>query len=302
MANIHTVSDWPYATTLRGFDEYLFYQFMERPEKSETLLNIKDSSQYQEDIVTAGGGGIMPQKLEGQALEYDELNEGFRKTFTHLDYGLAKRVTRNLLRDDMSGTMDEIAEESARQARATRETLRSNHLNRAFSSSYTGPDGKELCATNHIRENGTVYSNELTNAADLSMTSLEQAEIDFSDIRDGGGKRVQVEPRYLVVSKENRFIAHRLLKSQYDPENDSNAVNPQADVGLEPCVWNYLTDTDAWFLFADKSEHRLCVYEREAPWSDYDFDFNTKDYRFSLMFAESSGWADPRGIFGSPGV
>ena len=55
MANIHTVSDWPYATTLRGFDEYLFYQFMERPEKSETLLNIKDSSQYQEDIVTAGG-------------------------------------------------------------------------------------------------------------------------------------------------------------------------------------------------------------------------------------------------------
>lgn len=302
MANIFTVSDWPFATTLRGFDEYLFYQFMERPEKSEMIFNIRQSSQYQEDIVTAGGGTILPQKLEGQALEYDEFNEGFRKTLTHLDYGGANRITRNLLRDDLSGVLEEVAEEKARQARATRETLRSNHFNRAFSSTYTGPDGIELCATNHIREDGTRFANELTNAADLSMTSLEQAEIDFSDIRDGGGKRVMVAPRYLLVPKEQRFNAHRLLRSEKDPENDSNAVNPQTEVGLQPIVWQYLDDTDAWFLLAEKDEHRLLVFEREAPWTDYDWDFETKDYRFSLMFAESSGWATPLGVFGSPGI
>ena len=302
MAGIHTVSDWPFATTLKCFDEYLFYQFMERPEVSEMIFRIRQSSQYQEDIVTAGGGTILPEKLEGQALEYDEFNEGFRKTFTHLDYGGANRITRNLLRDDLSGMMEQIAEEKARQARATRETLRSNHFNRAFNSTYTGPDGIELCATNHIREDGTRFANELTNVADLSMTSLEQAEIDFSDIRDGGSKRVMAQPRYLLVPKEQRFNAHRLLRSEKDPENDTNAVNPQIEVGLQPIVWNYLDDTDAWFLLTEKEDHRLIVFEREAPWTDYDWDFETKDYRFSLMFAESSGWAKPDGIFGSPGV
>ena len=302
MANIHTVSDWPFATTLRGFDEFLFYHLMERPMKSEQIFNIKESSQYQEDTITAGGGGIMPTKLEGQAIEYDELNEGFRKTFTHIDYGLGKRLTRNLLINDLSGTMSEMGEESARQARATQETLRSNHLNRAFNSTYTGPDGIELCATDHVREDGSTYANELASAADLSQTSLEQALIDFSDIRDGGGKRVQVDPKYLLVPKELRFEADRYLRSNFAPEDDTNAVNPLSDVGLQPCVWNYLTDTDAWFIVADKRDHRMTVYEREAPWSDYEFDFDTKDYKFSLMFAESSGWSDPRGVFGSPGV
>jgi len=301
MASIHTVSEWPFATTLREFDEYIFAQFMERQMVSESVFNMRESSQYQEDVVSAGGGGILPQKLEGQALEYDEFNEGFRKTFTHLDYGGANRITRNLLRDDLSGTMDEIAEEKARQARATQETIRANHFNNGFDSNYTGPDGIELFATNHVREDGSTYSTELSSPGDLSMTTLEQAEIDFSDIRDGGGKRVAVQPRWLLIPKELRFDAHRLLKSVNDPENDTNAVNPQTEVGLSPMVWHYLTDTDAWFLLADKSDHRMIVYTREDLWTDYAWDFPTKDYLFSLMFAESSGWADPRGVFGSPG-
>ena len=302
MASIFTVSEWPFATTLRGFDEYLFSQYMERPMVSDTIFNMRTSSQYQEDIVTAGGGGILPQKLEGAALEYDEFNEGFRKTFTHLDYGGANRLTRNLLRDDLSGMVEEIASEKARQARATQETIRANHFNNGFSSSYTGPDGIQLFSTAHVREDGSIYANTLVSQADLSMTSLEQAEIDFSDIRDGGGKRVVVAPKWLLVPKENRFKAHKLLKSEHNPEDDTNAVNPQVEVGLSPLVWHYLTDTDAWYLMADKDEHRLIVYEREALWTDYAWDFDTKDYKFSLMFAESSGWSDPRGVFGVGGI
>ena len=67
-------------------------------------------------------------------------------------------------------------------------------------------------------------------------------------------------------------------------------------------VWNYLTDTDAWFMLAEKSDHFLLLYDREPFWTDYEYDFDTKDYKISGMYAQSSGWADPRGVFGSPGV
>jgi len=71
---------------------------------------------------------------------------------------------------------------------------------------------------------------------------------------------------------------------------------------LKPLVWNYLTDTDAWFLSAAKGEHELNLYTREEFWTDYETDFDTKDVKVSGMFAESSGWSDPRGFFGSPGA
>lgn len=301
MANVHTVSGWPFLSALRGVDDVVFLKWNEREGKGRSLFNVRDSTQYQEDNFTVGGGGIMPQKLEGQPLTYDSLNEGFRSTFTHLDYGLAKRITRNLLRDELHPILERIGTETARQARATEETLLANHYNRAFNTSYTGPDGQVLCATAHVREDGSTYANRPTSDADLSQTSLEQGFIDFSDFRDGGGKRISIEPAHLVVAKENRFEAHRLLMSSQSPENDTNAVNP-LDGLVQACVWNYLTDADAWFLQAEKEDHGLVLYVREEFWTDYEFDWDSKDYKFSGMFAQSSGWIDPRGFYGTEGA
>lgn len=301
MADIHTTANWPHHTTLREIDMVMFHQLEERAGIGREIFNVRDSSQYQEDFVTVGGIGIMEQLLEGQALNYVATNEGFRQTFTHLDYGNAMRVTRRMLREDQYGSMEELAIELALAAIATEETLLANHFNRGFSSTYTGPDGKELFATDHIRENGDTYANELSSAADLSQTSLEQAYIDFSDFRTGGGRRLQIEPEALVVPKEQRFEAARYAESDKEPENDSNATNVLENL-FRVRVWNYLTDADAFFLTAAKQYHKLLMYEREEFWTDYEYDFDTKDYKVSGMFAQSSGWGDPRGVFGSPGI
>jgi hypothetical protein len=301
MASIHTTSGWAYHSTLRGIDNVIFQKFDERAVVGRALFNVRESSQYQEDTVSVGGVGVMTQKLEGQPINYVAMTEGFRETFTHLDYGSAFRVTRNLLRDEMYGTMEKLAIELARSATATEETLLANHFNRAFTSGYTGPDGIVLCATNHVREDGTTYQNTLTTQADLSQSSLEQALIDFSDFRDGGGKRIVIEPRVLLVPKESKFQAHRLLNSTLDSENNTNASNPLNGY-LDVVVWNYLTDTDAWFLLADKADHGLVLYDREEFWTDYEYEFETKDYKVSGMFSQSSGWEDPRGVYGSSGA
>lgn len=301
MASIHTIGAFPFSATLRDIDRVIFHEWMERSVIGRSIFNVRSSSQYQEDTLTIGGVGIMSQKLEGQPIDYVTNNEGFRNTYTHLDYGSGMRVTRNMLRDDLYASMEKLAVELARSARATEETILANHFNNGFDSGYTGADGVELFSTAHVREDGSTYANELSSAADLSQTSLEQALIDFSDFRDGGGKRVAIEPRCLLVPKELRFEADRLLRSTLQSEDNTNAINAVNGL-LDSQVWNYLTDTDGWFILADKADHELLLYDREEFWTDYEYDFDTKDYKITGLFAQSSGWSDPRGIFGSPGV
>lgn len=296
MANIHTTSAWPYHVLLRGIDNVIFNKYEERQGVGRELFNVRDSTQYQEDTITVGGVSTLAQKTEGSALTYLSMAEGFRKTFTHLDYGGAFRLTRELLRDAMYPTMEKLAIELGGAALATEETLLANHFNRAQTGGYTGPDGVVLSSTAHIRENGETYANTLSSQADLSQTSLEQALIDFSDQRTGGGRRLAIEPKYLVVPKELRFEAARLTGSTLEPGTDTNAINPLNGL-LTPRVWNYLTDTDMWAVLAEKDQHGLVLYDREEFWTDYEYEFETKDYKISGMFAQSSGWEDPRGIF-----
>ena len=41
----------------------------------------------------------------------------------------------------------------------------------------------------------------------------------------------------------------------------------------------------------------MTLFTREEPWSDYEYDFDTSDYKTKLSFSQSSGWGDPKGVF-----
>ena len=301
MANIHRTSNWEHHTQLRQVDMVVFNDWEERAGVGREIFNVRESSQYQEDTLTAGGIGTLSQLAEGEALTYLSTNEGFRNTYTHLDYGNAFRITRRMLREDLYGTMEELASELALAARATEEVILAGHFNNGFDSGFTGPDGVELFSRAHVREDGGVGANEPSTDADLTQAGIEQGFIDFSDFRTGGGRRLVIEPACLVVPKELRFDAHQQMQSQYEPANANNAVNPVAGL-VDVKVWHYLTDTDAWFLTAEKRNHKMVLYDREQFWTDYEYDFDTKDYKVSGMFAQSSGWADWRGVYGSTGA
>ena len=108
MASIHTIGAFPFSATLRDIDRVIFHEWMERSVIGRSIFNVRSSSQYQEDTLTIGGVGIMTQKLEGQPIDYVTNNEGFRNTYTHLDYGSGMRVTRNMLRDDLYASMEKL--------------------------------------------------------------------------------------------------------------------------------------------------------------------------------------------------
>jgi phage major head subunit gpT-like protein len=279
-----------------------YQSWAEREPVGRNIYSVYNSDQFREHILTFGGIGVFDEKAEAQAINYTAPAEGFLSTFTHTEFAKGIRISNIEAADDLDGVMEDSPAELGKAAYATEETTLSNHFNNGFDSDFTSVDGKELFATDHVREDGGSYANELTTSADLSSSALEQALIDFRNFRTGGGRRLQIQPETLLVPPDQQFNAARILDSTHEPETDRNAVQPINDLGLSLQVWDYLTDTDAWFLLAGKSNHKLVLYERESFTTSDVFDFDTGDLKFKGTFRQSSGWGDPRGVFGSPGA
>lgn len=286
-----------------GFRDIAFQKFNEHSPEYPKIVNVLTSSRAYEEDSYVSGLGLVPSKNESVGIAYDDPIQGFDKRYTHTTYGLGVRLTREMFEDDLYGPMRRMVEALGRSMRVSIEQDVANIYNNAFDSTYTGGDGKELCATDHPLLGGGTEQNELTNAADLNETSLEQAYIDIGDMTDDRGLQMALVPRKLLHRHDNMVQVKKLLMSVQDPFNGNNAINPFQNA-LEPVMNHYLTDVDAWFILADM--HGVNHFFRRMPDFDTDNDFDTEDMKFKGTARWSNGWSGDgggwRGIFGSPGV
>jgi hypothetical protein len=259
---------------------------------------------YVEDVGMAGFG-LVPIKSEGQDISFEDTNQTTVSRYTFITYGLGFQITREMYEDGIAAT------ESLRRAgalafslRQTQEVVAANVLNRAFSDSYVGGDGKELCATDHPLDNGGTLSNELSVAADLSETSLEQALLDIADFTTDKGLKIAVRARKLIIPSELQFEASRILDGTERYDTANRDINAMAKAGSFPegfVVNHYLTDADAWFIKTDCPEG-LKFFERRPMEFANDSSFTSENARFKATFRGAWGWTDFRSCFGSPGA
>jgi|TARA_R100001244_G_scaffold130375_1_gene102469 hypothetical protein len=186
----------------------------------------------------------------------------------------------------------------------TKQVKAASVLNNAFDDGFTGGDGKELCATDHPLVSGNTFRNELTVAADLNETSLEQSLIDISSFVDERGLKVAVRGMKLIIPKELQFTADRLLESTLRTGTADNDINAVRNMGMLPegyDVNHYLNDTDAFFIITN-APNGLKGFNRSAIKTSMEGDFDTGNVRYKARERYAFGWSDPRGIFGSPGA
>jgi hypothetical protein len=146
---------------------------------------------------------------------------------------------------------------------------------------------------------GGTFSNELDTAADLDPTTLEQALIDIQEFVDDRGLKVFARPKVLIVPPALEWTAIQLLRSEKMPQTANNDVNPAR--GIMPyVVLHWLTDPDAFFFKTD-IPNGLTWFWRRRPEYREDNNFDAEVAKFKATFRCSSGWSDPRGLFGSPG-
>lgn len=282
----------------------LFGSYKDLPYQHTQVFDVATSEKAYEETVELPGFGLAPVKSEAGSISYDTTSQGYTTRFTNVTYGLGFIETRESVEDNQyKGKAEAKTKALARSMRVTKETVMANIINRAFSSSYLGGDGKELIATDHPTLNGT-QSNEMATPADLSEAALEDMFIQIMNATDSRGLRIRLMPKKLIVAPNEAFNAERIVKSTLQNDTANNAVNAVRSMGMLPegvMVWHYLTDADAWFVKTDAMDG-LTLFNRRALDFAKDSDFDTDNFKHKATERYVGGWSDWRAIYGSLGA
>jgi len=218
------------------------------------IYTTESSDRAFEEEVMLSGFANANVKVEGSGVSYDEAQETYTARYTHDTIALAFSITEEAIEDNLYDRLaSRYTKALARSMANAKQVKAANVLNRAFNSSYTGGDGLELCSTAHVIVSGT-EQNELSTAADLNETSLEQAMIDIAALTDERGLKIAAKGMKMIVPSALQFTAERLMKSVGRVGTADNDINAVKNMGMIPqgyVVNHYLTDTDAFFIKTD---------------------------------------------------
>jgi hypothetical protein len=258
---------------------------------------------YHEEPVLYGFGAA-PQLPDGTPVSYQQGGVLFLQRYVYNVYGLAFALTKVLVEDGDHIRIGQVyARHLAQSLIETKETLCANILNRSFNSSYVGGDGVSLINTAHPLAIGS-FSNQLSTAANLSQTSLEQMLIQVRQAVDNNQKKIRLVPKQLVVAPGNVFQAEVLLKSVLKAGTANNDINPVKSIGLldeGATVMSRLTNPNAWWVQTDAPEGLKLMMRRKLE-KTMEGDFETDSMRYKATERYIPGWTDPRAVYGTSGL
>ena len=272
--------------------------------QDKEIFDSESSDRAFEEEVMLGGFANAAVKPEGQGVSYEDAQETYTARYTNETIALAFALTEEAVEDNLYDKLStRYTKALARSMANTKQVKAANILNRAFNASYLGGDAKELCATDHPTLSGD-QKNELSTAADLNETSLEQMLIDIADMKDERGMKIALRGMKMIIPVNLQFVAERLMKSAGRVGTADNDINAIKSMGMVPegyVVNNFLTDTDAFFIKTD-APNGLKHFVRAPIRTAMEGDFDTGNVRYKARERYSFGWSDWRGIFASPGA
>ena len=286
-----------------GLNALFGLEYKNYADEHAEIFDVENSDRAFEEEVMLSGFANASVKPEGSSVNYDAAQETYSARYTHETLALAFAITEEAIEDNLYDRLaSRYTKALARSMANTKQVKAANVLNNAFGTA-NGGDGKELCATDHPIVAGTVR-NELTVAADLNETSLEQSLIDIAAMTDERGLKIAAKGVKMIIPSALQFTAERLMKSSLrtgTADNDTNAVVSMGMIPQGYAVNHYLTDTNAFFIKTDVP-NGLKHFVRAPMKTAMEGDFETGNVRYKARERYSFGFSDFRGIFGSPGA
>lgn len=275
-----TISRSQFLTLLEPkLSEIWFEVYPTYPLEYTRYLNVKSTQKATITDYKMTDFGPLRLKAEGANVGYDDPIGEITKQAQPVRFALGYKITDEAKKHELYGMFDKIEGSLMKSAVDGQETIGALFMNNGFGTtnadgfSATGFDGLQCFSTAHTRlDGGATQRNRPSTDADLGVTALQQAVIDFENWKDDRGRPAMIRPKLMIISPEDKFTARELLGSEYKPGTANNEINALRDEGLSFMVSHYKTDTDAWFLQGDKHGAHFVWEERPRNGMDEDFD------------------------------
>ena len=294
-----------YSTNLSDLLDPSFKEIMDLdwaiPMEYTQVLKTMNTDRESTKFSAIAGIGAAQQNLEGDTINSSLIRQGFDVTATQIGYAAGVELHDDLVKFDLYGNAKDAFRHVSRSMRVATETNAAKLFNEAFATSRTGGDGAALLSSAHLREDGGPNENNiLGTASDLDITAYRDAWIDFMDMRDGNGDRINLAPTKLITpNATNSFIAKEILKSTDRPDTTNRATNiHQGEV--QHVIWSYLTDADSWYFTSP--EMNVYVLWSQQPDKKTDYDVRNRVSIFNSRMLLALFWKDWRGVYGTPGA
>ncbi len=289
--------------------EFLFRSELERhPSRRDALFNMRstdrDIYQYSElhDI------DLMSEVPEGSEFTFKRPKQGSNKTLTIKKFGLGFSVSEEMVSDGKFDVIADMVRKLGKSARESQEIQAMNIMNNGFGSETTA-DGQPVFDAAHPLPSGLSFRNELSVAADLSVTSLDTALVDYETQFIGDSNIIyNIKPRILLVHPSEKRNAQEIVKSSLKANTADNNLNAFLEDNLMVMSSPHLTDTDAWFLMSEPSsldENGLVIAQREpivTKAAGPDVGFSSDSIFYKARYREQIAALHPYGLYGSPGA
>lgn len=296
--NTHISTDW--AKLLEPGLRAVFYNtYNELPTQFDKIFKTKSSNKASEKELGMGAFTPWVERInDTDNVDYQKIGQGLERNYTHKEFASGFAVGKRLYEDEQYGIINGMAEDLGRAGRTKVEVDAAEVLNNAFTTNMY--DNKPLISADHPYEGGLagVQSNLIEGA--LSDTKLKEAITKMRDLKDNGGKKIVLTPDVLVVPPQLEWLALELTKSTLKPGTADNDINTLAG-RLKVFVYDYLTDSDAWFLL-DSKRHKLTFFWRIKPEFTKGKDTDNFVAKYNGRMRYSYGASAWQGIVGSAGV
>jgi len=293
-----------YPTLMKSFPEIrkvFFDEFKMYPEMYSQFLVVENSQKQTETENSVGGRPIWTPKTEANEYTFGDYAQGVEVPYTHITYADAFDVSEELMEDNQWKNIMRNAREMARGGYAVVEDIAADILNLGFVGGSTGADGDQLFSSAHdLINSASTGDNALTDALDAE--ALKGAYELADRIVNEANIYVPVDYDCLVVPPELRQTAEELAKSEYTPEDSTNAVNVYKNRIKKIVVDPYLTSTTAWFLISSISDKKGKLFWRVRPQFVNDRDVLSGNFLCKARARFSTGHTDWQGAIGSTGT
>ena len=235
---------------------------------------------------------------------YNSQNQGYDTTSTPVEFANGIQVERKLYDDDQFHIMDQKPRALADSAFRTRQKHGARPLNNAFSVDnffYNNSEGVALCSNSHTTTSGASTASGFDNliTSSLTATAVAAARIQARGFRGDQAERISVELDEFWIPPDLYEPAFEIVNSmgKVDTANNNRNVHHGRYTIYE---WNYLTDTNNWFMCDSSIKKRMLYWVERIPLEFAmveDFDTLTAKWRAYMRYSNAhTGW---RFIIGS---